>query len=146
LFFAFGLLDDSISGPSHANADSRNQKLTAKKLLPTAILVTIAGSETTATLLAGVTYLLLENPECLAKVTDEVRSAFRSEEEITLLTVQRLSYMLDCLSEAVRMYPPVPAGLPRITPKGGATIDGVFVPEYVRHQCPVGGMTKGSGR
>ena len=74
---------------------------------------------------------MLKNPDCLAKVTDEVRSAFRSEDEITLISVQRLSYMLDCLTEALRLYPPVPTGMPRATPKGGATIDGFFVPEHV---------------
>jgi cytochrome P450 len=55
-------------------------------------LLVVAGSETTATLLSGVTYLLLRNPECLRKVTDEVRSAFESEHDITFASVQNLPY------------------------------------------------------
>jgi cytochrome P450 len=91
----------------------------------------IAGSETTATLLSGVTYLLLANPSTLEKLTDEVRTTFKSDDEITLTSVGNLTYMLACLNEAMRRYPPVPIGLPRAVPKGGATIAGLAVPENV---------------
>ncbi|KAJ3942874.1 uncharacterized protein N0V96_007103 [Colletotrichum fioriniae] len=89
----------------------------------------IGGSETTATLLAGVTYYLLMNKDCLAKLTNEVRTSFKTKEEIDLVSVNKLTYMLACLDEALRVYPPVSMGLPRVTPKGGATICGKFVPE-----------------
>ncbi|KAK1674114.1 cytochrome P450 [Colletotrichum godetiae] len=89
----------------------------------------IGGSETTATLLAGVTYYLLMNRDCLGKLTDEVRTTFKTEEEIDLVSVNKLTYMLACLDEALRVYPPVSMGLPRVTPKGGANICGKFVPE-----------------
>ncbi|RYP09093.1 hypothetical protein DL765_008573 [Monosporascus sp. GIB2] len=89
----------------------------------------IAGSETTATLLCGAVYLLATNPECLEKVTQEVRSSFRDDSEITLLSVGNLRYMLACLNETLRMYPPIAAGLPRQAPKGGGTVSGHFVPE-----------------
>lgn len=67
----------------------------------------------------------------MKKLTDEVRTTFQSEEEIDLTSVNKLSYMLACLDETLRVYPPVPTGLPRIVPKGGATIAGKFVPEDV---------------
>jgi cytochrome P450 len=91
----------------------------------------IAGSETTATLLCGVTYLLLSNPEILKKLAHEVRSGFASEDEITMTSVSKLSYMLACLDEAMRVYPPIPSVLPRIVPKGGTTIVDCFVAENV---------------
>lgn len=94
-------------------------------------LLIIAGSETTATFLSGVTYLLLQNPEALAKLTHEVRSTFTSEGEITINTASRLTYILACLDEALRCYPPVPGGLPRVVPAGGKTLCGHFVPEGV---------------
>jgi cytochrome P450 len=50
----------------------------------------IAGSETTATLLAGCTYLLQKNPAALKKLRDEIIAAFKSEEEITMLKVSIL--------------------------------------------------------
>ncbi|KAH7120708.1 putative cytochrome P450 [Dactylonectria macrodidyma] len=89
----------------------------------------IAGSETTATLLAGATYLLLKNPEAMKKLTAEVRSTFRSDDEMTLTSVGKLGYMKACLDEALRRYPPVPMGQPRVVFKGGTTIAGEFVPE-----------------
>ncbi|KAF9892085.1 hypothetical protein FE257_002491 [Aspergillus nanangensis] len=75
----------------------------------------IAGSETTATLLAGVTFHLLDNPEKLARVTREVRSAFSSPDEINFVSVNRLSYLIACLTEALRIYPPVADAFPRNT-------------------------------
>ncbi|KAI0147946.1 cytochrome P450 ClCP1 [Hypoxylon sp. NC0597] len=89
----------------------------------------IAGSETTATLLSGAIYLLTTHPDKLERLTNEVRSAFNNDEEITLTSVGKLSYMLACLNEALRCYPPVPTGLPRQSPKGGVFISGKFVPE-----------------
>lgn len=93
--------------------------------------IIIAGSETTATLLSGTTYYLLKNPEKLAKLTKEVREAFHSEDEINLTSVNGLTYMLAVLDEGLRMYPPVPVGLPRRVPESGETIVGNFVPPNV---------------
>ncbi|XDG06942.1 hypothetical protein ABKA04_006557 [Annulohypoxylon sp. FPYF3050] len=89
----------------------------------------VAGSETTATLLSGAVFLLTTNPDKLQKVTEEVRSAFKNDDEITLTSVGKLSYMLACLNECLRAYPPVPTGMPRVSPKGGCFILGKFVPE-----------------
>jgi hypothetical protein len=91
----------------------------------------VAGSETTATLLSGAIYLLLANPDKLAKLVKEVRSTFKSDEEITLTSVQSLTYMLACLNESLRCYPPVASGLPRVVPKGGNVVAGQFIPEDV---------------
>jgi cytochrome P450 len=93
----------------------------------------IAGSETTATLLSGVTYWLLRTPEVLEKVTQEVRSSFDTEDEITFTTTSsKLPYMTACLTEALRMYPPVPSNLPRRTPRDAVTcIAGINIPPGV---------------
>lgn len=87
-----------------------------------------AGSETTATTLSGVTYLLGKHPEVLQKLITEVRSTFQSEDEINMHSVQRLDYMLAVLDEALRMYPPVPAAIPRKMNPGGGMINGQWVP------------------
>ncbi|KAK7937712.1 cytochrome P450 [Apiospora aurea] len=97
-------------------------------LLNTSQLI-VAGSETTATLLCGVTYLLLTNPAALAKATEEVRTTFKSDKDITLLSVMNLPYLLACLNEALRRYPSIVGGLPRQTPEGGSTIAGKYVAE-----------------
>lgn len=111
------------------DTDNLEQGLTIEKLQANSSILIIGGSETTATLLSGVTYFLLTNPDCLRKLTEEVRSTFKAESEINFTTVSQLPYMLACLDEALRMYPPVPIGLPRVVPRGGASICGHYVPE-----------------
>jgi cytochrome P450 len=108
------------------------QKFSYPELLDNASLLIIAGSETTATTLSGATYMLLTHPEILQKVKDEVRSSFSGEAEIDLLSVQKLSYMMAVLQETLRMYPPVPATIPRKAQPGGDMICGQYVPENVR--------------
>lgn len=97
-----------------------------------------AGSETTATLLCGVTYYLLRTPEALKRCLEEVRSAFDADRDIEFKAAsKRLPYMLACLDEALRLFPPVPTVLMRRTLPGQMTvIDGHKIPENVsRHHC-----------
>jgi len=88
----------------------------------------VAGSETSATTLSAMTYYLCRNPVVYQRLKDEVRGAFQSADEITSVRAT-LPYVNAVLNEALRIYPPVPIGLPRITPKGGAMVAGYFVPE-----------------
>ncbi|EHK41175.1 uncharacterized protein TrAtP1_004602 [Trichoderma atroviride] len=106
-----------------------DMKFSYPELLDNASLLIIAGSETTATTLSGATYMLLTHPEILQKVKDEVRSSFSNEAEIDLLSVQKLSYMMAVLQETLRVYPPVPATIPRKAQPGGDMICGQYVPE-----------------
>jgi cytochrome P450 len=94
-------------------------------------LLIVGGSETTATVLSGVTYLLATHKEILHKLREEVKSRFTSEMEIDLLSVQSLDYMMAVLKEAMRLYPAVPSAIPRLTPPQGATIRGEYVPGNV---------------
>lgn len=91
----------------------------------------IAGSETTATLMSGVTYYLLRDPERMAKLCAEIRNAFTSSDEIDLTGVNKLPYLLACLDEALRIYPPVPEAFPRNTGPRAEMICGEMVPPHV---------------
>ncbi|CCC07834.1 unnamed protein product [Sordaria macrospora k-hell] len=94
------------------------------ELSANAWILVLAGSETTATTLSGVTYLLTQNPEVLKRVTQEVRTAFKSVDEIDINSVNKLTYMLAVLNETLRLYPPVTSNLPRVVPRGGAKVLG----------------------
>lgn len=93
-----------------------------ERLRANAGLLVVAGSETTATLLCGVTYLLLRNPECLRRVTEEVRAAFDSEHDITFASVQNLPYSTFPPTSYLHAAPP-PTGsdLTRHTPRTQAS-------------------------
>ncbi|KAG4425575.1 hypothetical protein IFR04_001272 [Cadophora malorum] len=86
------------------------------------------GTETTATVLSGMTYFLLKDKLVMDKVVREVRCTCEREEGITLSGVWKLSYMLACLDESMRIYPAAPVELQRIVPKEGAWTDGNWVP------------------
>jgi cytochrome P450 len=105
-----------------------NSYLSNEEINATFNILMIAGSETTATVLAGCIFLLQTNPEVLSKLKAEVRGAFEDEDKITVPSVNKLPYLLAVLEEALRLYPPVPVSLPRVTPPAGATVCGYFVP------------------
>lgn len=86
-----------------------------------------AGTETTATLLSGLCYYLLMNPGMMKTITEELRGAFDSDSAINWDDLASLKYMNACIEEALRMYPPVPSALPRVTPPGGNVIMGKWV-------------------
>jgi cytochrome P450 len=88
----------------------------------------VAGSETSATTLSGLHYYLLTNPEVYTKLRDEIRTAFKSVDEINAKATAALPYLTACIDETFRAYPPIPIAMPRVTPKGGCTIAGRYVP------------------
>lgn len=93
-----------------------------------AFLFMTAGTETTATALSGTTYYLLRNPECLEKLTQEIRSAFSTLRDLDLHVLEGMEYLDAVLQEGLRMVPPVPIALPRVTPEGGTRIGANWIP------------------
>ncbi|KAM5352908.1 hypothetical protein ACJ41O_005630 [Fusarium nematophilum] len=89
----------------------------------------IAGSETTATALVGMTYYLLERPECLSALQEEVRSAFKTHQEINESSTRDLRYVDAVIKEALRIFVPLPINVPRVSP--GAFVDGRYIPAGV---------------
>lgn len=95
-------------------------------------LLIIAGSDTTSTAMAATVFYLSRNPEALKRVTEEVRSKFADVEEICQgAALNSCTYLRACIDEAMRLSPSVGGITPREVLAGGATIDGVFVPEGV---------------
>lgn len=88
----------------------------------------VGGSETTATTLSGATYLLVTNRPVLDKIYAELKASFTHQDEINLISVQKLDYMLAALKECLRMYPAVASAIPRVSPPGGSTVRGEWIP------------------
>jgi cytochrome P450 len=97
----------------------------------------VAGSETSATTLAGATYYLTQYPEAMRRVADEVRGRFRTEAEIKMKEVMQMPYLIAVLNETLRLYPPVPTGFPRVVPPGGDMLSGYWIPERVSRSCGI---------
>jgi cytochrome P450 len=91
-------------------------------------ILIIAGSETTASALAGTTGYLLKNPMCLATLVQEIRSNFEEERDINLSSVGKLPYLSAVIEKGLRIAPPVPSGLPRVTPTEGGIVCSEWLP------------------
>lgn len=88
----------------------------------------------TATLLSGVTYFLLTNPPTMALLCEEIRR-IKSSEELNFENVANFKYINACLKEALRIYPPVPIGSPRVIPENGQAMLGTWLPAETRVSC-----------
>lgn len=68
-------------------------------------------SDTTATCLSCVIYYLLITPSVMQRLQKEVRSAFKSHEEINALSSSKLEYLHAVALEATRVYASLPFAL-----------------------------------
>lgn len=107
------------------------QELTFDELKSNASTLIIAGSETTATALSGITYFVLSDANVHRKLNDEIRGAFASEGEIDMVSVQKLGYLQAVINEGLRMYPPIPTGIVRRVTDDGGVFLGQYVPSGV---------------
>jgi cytochrome P450 len=111
--------------------------MTPEELRLTSALLIVAGSETSATCLSGAIYYLLKHPIWMTRLQAELRNAFRDEQEICFQSVSRLKVLHAILQETLRMYPPLPVDVPRITPSEGATVCGTYIPPHTRVGIPM---------
>ncbi|CAK4034455.1 cytochrome P450 [Lecanosticta acicola] len=104
------------------------------EIMANANILIIAGSETSATALSGLVYWLMRTPKVLQEVTEEVRQAFEREDQITMAsTAQQVPYMLACIQEGLRIYPPGAGSIQRFVPRTESrTVDGVVIPGGTR--------------
>ncbi|KAF2102795.1 cytochrome P450 [Rhizodiscina lignyota] len=108
---------------------SEHYDLSQDEVIVNAALFIVAGSETTASSLSALMNNLLRYPRAFEKLKQEVRSKFKSENEIRLAAVaDEMPYLNACLEEGLRIFPPAPIGFLRTIQKGGDTIDGTFIP------------------
>lgn len=70
------------------------------------------GSDTTATAVSAAFFYLSRYPECYKKLTQEIRSAFASAQDIKSgPQLASCHYLRACINEALRMAPPIPGTL-----------------------------------
>ena len=112
--------------------DNKDLKIMSMEEIESTLnVIIIAGSETTATALSGITNNLIKYPKVLAKLVTEVRGKFPREEDITMAATRTLPYLNACISEGLRVCTPTPGGMPRVVPAGGGTVCGRWLPEKV---------------
>ena len=119
------------------NHNMNDKGLTPEELEAQSLLLFLAGYETTASTLAFLAYCLAINPECQKKLVNEIDETFEPsvsmngtrnieqtldtckcshcngcfsapfQSEVSMDKLSEMSYLDTCLSETLRMYPPV---------------------------------------
>ncbi|KAB8230411.1 cytochrome P450 [Aspergillus alliaceus] len=79
-------------------------------------------------LLSGITYWLLRTPHAMRNLAQEIRSTLKTKHDITVTSTASLPYLLACLKEGLRVYPPAPSGQQRMTSPGPSHISGHLIP------------------
>lgn len=114
-----------IAGNEDAEPDAQ---MSIGELNTTFMVLTTAGSETTATTLAGTLNQLVANPDKLDLLVKEIRESFHREQDVTLDALRKLPYLTAVINEGLRLCPPIPWMLPRVVPEPGDTVCGVWLP------------------
>ena len=84
----------------------------------------VAGSETTALTLSGITSYLVKNPDRMARLAKEVRQTFKMDSEIKSGLISKLPYLNAVIEEGLRLCPLIPDGFRREVHSGGDTVCG----------------------
>ncbi|KAI0541384.1 cytochrome P450 [Xylaria digitata] len=113
---------------SHFIAGRDKTAFSREETNATFMVLTIAGSETTATVLGGTLNYLVRHPDKIAILSGEIRERFDSYESMTLDALRALPYLNLVINEGLRLCPPIPWVLPRRVPAAGDTVCGVWLP------------------
>ena len=143
---------DAIDDPSLLRflIDMRGEDTTSKQLRDDLMTMLIAGHETTAAMLTWTLFNLVQNPQYLAKIHEEVDACMGPDGSHTLTfdDLPRLLYTRLALVEALRLYPEPPVIIRRALketelPQGGSDcrvklVKGtdVFISTWNLHRSP----------
>lgn len=127
---------DNISHILKHNAEHPETVMSTGEIEANMMVILTAGSETLTTTLTAAIHYLHTNPTTLNSLRAEMHSNFHTEDEITGPSTAKLKYLSAVLNETMRMAPPLPDGLRRLVPSGGATIAGYFIPEGTTVSVP----------
>jgi cytochrome P450 len=106
-------------------------------------LAIIAGADTNAITVSNACYLLCRYPEYQAKLYEELRPLPIAENIIDDQILLGKPYLLSIINETMRLYPPVPGGLQRLTPAEGATVAGRYIPGHMIVTTPTYALHRG---
>ncbi|KKY14442.1 putative cytochrome p450 [Phaeomoniella chlamydospora] len=109
-----------------------NHGLTQQECEVESLLQILAGADSTATALRTTFLFILTNPTAYAKLRNEVIATVATGNAvypvITSTQTKELPYLQACIKEGLRMFMPLQGLAGRVSPPGGDTINGVFIP------------------
>ncbi|KAJ6606047.1 benzoate para-hydroxylase [Mycena vulgaris] len=97
------------------------------ELVAETVTLLSAGSDTTASSVAALVYLIKTHPRVQEKLIAELESAIDREEIPNHSQVKDLTYLRAVIEEGLRHYATMATGLPRIVPAGGVEFFGTHI-------------------
>lgn len=98
-------------------------------------LIIIAGSDTTATTLAFAFYHLAHDPSEVAKLREELQGVPMGA-DFSVRALQDLKHLNGVVMETLRLHPPVPSFLHRLTPPEGLQVGDRYIPGNTQVYTP----------
>ncbi|KAF2289791.1 hypothetical protein GH714_038639 [Hevea brasiliensis] len=92
-----------------------HEKIPYEKVIIIVLEIFFTGTETTSTTIEWVMAELLNNPEVMRKVKEELNVVVGENRKVEESDIEKLSYLQAVLKETLRLHPPVPLLLPRNT-------------------------------
>ena len=94
------------------------------------LLTVTVGAHSISTTLTRIFAVLASQPDCQARIRQELNDAIDGNGFPPIEIVRNLKYLEAVVKEGLRMFAPLPGGTPAIAPKGGITLEtGDFIPE-----------------
>lgn len=100
-------------------------------------LIVVAGSDTTAASLTCLFWHLAQDPKQTQAIREEVDQYFTENTLADSNTLSKLKHLDAVINESLRLHPPVPSGVQRLTPPEGITVGETFIPGNTIVQIPM---------
>lgn len=97
--------DDLLQMLLEARYEENNEGMTDQQVLEEAIILFVAGHETTANAMAWTWYLLSQHPECVQKIRTELDTVLGNKTP-SFDQLPQLEYLTQVIQESMRIYPP----------------------------------------
>tara|TARA_R110002003_G_scaffold130_16_gene12280 strand:+ start:221 stop:655 length:435 start_codon:yes stop_codon:yes gene_type:complete len=107
-------------------------------------LAIIAGADTNAITISNACYLLCRHPEYQVALYQELKDLPISDGIVDDQYLAGKTLLSAIIYEVLRLHPPVPGGLQRVTPPEGATIAGRYVPGNMIISTPTYSIQRGT--
>jgi len=104
-------------------------------------LIVVAGSDTTAATFTFLFYHLAKDPNQVKKLREELRPLCQGDWHD--VDIRQAPLLNGAINEALRLHPPVPSGVSRLTPKKGMSVGNQWVPGNTAFLMPQYVMGRG---
>lgn len=85
-------------------------------------------SDTTSATLTYTTYEIIKHPRVIEKLHQEMAPLVHADGSVDHQALQDCKYLNAVIDETLRLHPPVPSGLIRVTPPDGLQVGETYIP------------------